>query len=515
MRIVHNRKLRFSRAMLKPFSRRFFLGGALSGLALPALAEAPKVSLRPVARPTAGVPRQAAKRSTTGAKSLIDAAGLGGKVSYSVVDVKSGLVLEGHEARAGQPPASVAKAMTALYALDALGAGYTFETRLLATGGVSGGVVHGDLVLVGGGDPTLDTNALARLAAGLKKAGVREVQGKLRVWGGALPFERVIDNSQPEHVGYNPAISGINLNYNRVHFEWKRSGNSYKLFMDARSDKYRPAVRVSRIALANRKVPVYTYRDKGDHDSWTVASGALGNGGSRWLPVRKPEAYAAEVFAALVRSHGVALKIGSPSRKKPGGQVVARHHSVPLRDILRGMLKYSNNLTAELVGMTASAKRTGKALGIRASAQEMNRWARSSLGMQDAKLVDHSGLGAASRLTAQALAQALAKTAATGQLKPILKPIAMRREDGKADKGHPIKVVAKTGTLYFVSSLAGYMTAPDGTQMAFAILAANPKLRQGINGAGGERPKGSRGWNRRAKKLQQKLIERWGQVYGS
>ncbi len=496
--------------MLKRVSRRFFLGGALGVLAGPAWAGAPEVSLRPRARPAPAAP----KRVPT-PEELIAESRLSGVVSFSVVDVKAGAVLETHDGFTGQPPASVTKAVTALYALDVLGPDYRFETRLLAGGAVKDGVVHGDLILAGGGDPELDTNALAEMAAKLKAAGVREVKGKFRVWGGALPFERVIDPSQPEEVSYNPSVSGINLNYNRVHFEWTRAGGEYTVTMDARSGKYRPDVRVSRMQVAARSMPVYTYADMGDHDAWTVAKGALGSGGARWLPVRKPEAYAAEVFATFARSHGIKLEPGDPPAAAPEGEILVTHRSAPLTEVLQGMLKYSNNLTAELCGMTASAKRLGRPVSMKASAEEMGRWAQTEIGMPGAKLVDHSGLGETSRLRAAALAQALAKVHKEGLLKPILKEFPMVRDNGQVDAAHPVKVMAKTGTLYFVSSLAGYMTAPDGRELAFAIFTADPDLRASFDKGSEARPEGASTWNARSKNLQQKLLERWGRVYGS
>ena len=94
-------------------------------------------------------------------------------------------------------PASVTKAVTALYALDTLGRGHRFATRLLAAGPVEDGVLRGDLVLAGGGDPTLDTDALADMAAGLKRAGVREVTGAFRVWGGAVPYRAPSTRASP------------------------------------------------------------------------------------------------------------------------------------------------------------------------------------------------------------------------------------------------------------------------------------------------------------------------------
>ncbi|WP_412509904.1 D-alanyl-D-alanine carboxypeptidase, partial [Roseovarius sp. SYSU LYC5161] len=93
--------------------------------------------------------------------------------------------------------------------------------------------------------------------------------------------------------------------------------------------------------------------------------------------------------------------------------------------------------------------------------------------------VDHSGLGEEARLTPAATTAAL--VAAHGRLKPLLKEIPMRDGAGRIDRGHPLTVAAKTGTLYFVSALAGYITAPDGTELAFAIFTGDTEKRGAID----------------------------------
>jgi len=474
------------------------------------------VSLRPKLRPertAAARPAVKTHPNVPDAQVLVDEAKLGGKVAYAVVDADTGSMMETRNSATGFAPASVTKAVTALYAINTLGATYRFRTRLIATGPIEDGVIKGDLVLAGGGDPTLDTNALADMAAKLKAAGIKGVTGKFRVFEKAIPYIRMIDATQPDHVGYNPSISGLNLNYNRVHFQWKRSAGKYHVTMDARSNKYRPEVRVARISVTDRKVPVYTYKDAGDHDKWTVARSALGKAGTRWLPVRRPGDYAGEVFATFARSHGIQLKIGKKQLKAPKGTAVVTHRSVTLHVILKGMLRYSNNLTAEVVGMTATVARIGKVASMRASAREMSIWASRELGMKDAALVDHSGLGDASRLSAQSLARALAKVSGDGVLAPMLKAFTMRHENGKVNASHPIKVSAKTGTLYFVSTLAGYAVAPNGKRLAFAIFSSSVEKRKSFDKSTPDRPPGASAWNKRAKRLQQKLIERWSTIY--
>lgn len=477
-------------------------------MAGPVLAGPPALSLRPHLRP-----ERALSGASVGAQTLISKARLSGQVAFAVADASSGQMLETHAAATGLPPASVTKTVTALYALEHLGANHRFRTRLIATGPVTGGIVQGDLVLAGGGDPTLDTDALAKLAARLKQSGVKGITGRFLVWGGALPYARQIDPDQPEHVGYNPALSGLSLNFNRVHFEWKREGQSWGVTMDARSDRYRPEVRMATMAVVARDLPTYTYRDKAGIESWTVASAALGKGGSRWLPVRRPEIYAGQVFRSLARAHGIALPEEAATGKVPSGTTLLAHESDPLREILRLMLKYSTNLTAELVGQAATQARTGKSTDLHGSAREMTRWAAQRLGMTQTRLVDHSGLGDASRVSAQDMTRALVSAHQNGPLKAMLKDIPLRDERGKVQKNHPITVRAKTGTLNFVSALAGYISTPGGRDLAFAIFTADNPRREALSVAERERPKGGRNWNKTSKELQQALIERWGAEY--
>jgi D-alanyl-D-alanine carboxypeptidase/D-alanyl-D-alanine-endopeptidase (penicillin-binding protein 4) len=475
----------------------------------PAFAAPLTASLRPVMRG-----EDFFKRAVRDVDAIIAEEKLTGRVAFAVGHADGGLWLECQHERSGTPPASVTKAITALYALDALGPKHQFETRVFVTGGIVNGEVQGDLILAGGGDPTLDTDGLATIAATLKEAGVRAIKGGFRVYEASLPVLPSIDPAQPDHVGYNPGVSGLALNYNRVHFEWKRAESKYTVTMDARSERYRPAVAMARMAVRERSAPIYTYEDRNGAENWTVARGALGNGGSRWLPVRKPGLYAADVFATMAGAQGIRLGKPVMIEAAPTGAPLVTYASPPLLKILRDMLRFSTNLTAEMVGLAASQKRGVMLYDLAGSAAEMNRWAVGALGMQTPKLVDHSGLGDASTVTALDMAKALIKVRDSA-LRLILKPFTMRDEKGRPLKEHPIVVHAKTGTLNFVSALAGYITAPDGTEMVFAIFAADIDARRGISREDREAPRGGRAWNRRAKRVQQALIERWGVMYGT
>lgn len=440
---------------------------------------------------------------------MVDRAGLSGKVAFALADASTGEILQVRNPLLGLPPASVAKAITAIYALETLGQDHRFATRVIATGPIANGRLDGDLVLVGGGDPTLDTDMLGDLAAQMKAAGLREVRGRFLYHAGALPRLPLIDPTQPPHVGYNPAISGLNLNFNRVHFEWRRAGAGYDVTMDARAERYAPRVNVAHMQVVNRTAPVYTYSSKGGVDEWTVAQGALGSGGARWLPVRRPAVYCAEVFQTLARSHGIVLPAPEDADLAPRGTVLAENHSPPLAAVLRDMLKYSTNMTAEAVGLSATLARGGAVASLPDSAQAMSAWLAGRTGTHKARFVDHSGLGDGSRISAIEMVRALVAVAPSGQLRELLKPVYLRDAKGQPLRDHPVRIKAKTGTLNFVSALAGYITPATGRDLAFAIFTADMDRRATLSLDERDRPEGGRSWVARSRRLQRELVEAW------
>lgn len=488
-------------------TRRGLLAGLLAGVALPAFGEVIDRSPRPRTRGDAGAPVPSA-RGPVDSADLIAAAKLGGAVAFVLADATTGEVLEAREPDLPLPPASVAKTVTSLFALDRLGPGHRFATRVLATGPLSGGTVQGDIVLVGGGDPTLQTDQLGDLAARLAKAGVRGATGRFLYWDGALPRIEGIAADQPEHVGYNAAISGLNLNFNRVHFEWKRAGGDWQVAVDARGERFVPAVAMVRVGIVGRDAPLFTY-GKGRVEEWTVASSALGKGGSRWLPVRDPGRYTAEVFRTLARAQGITLAAPEPSGTRPEGREVGRVESEALTEVLREMLKFSTNLTAECVGLTASGQQS-----LAASARAMDAWVRERFGVT-VSLADHSGLGGASRVTAGGMVRILGQAHREGLgLKPLLRDVGMKDDKGRVIEGHAVKVLAKSGTLNFVSGLAGHISPPEGRELIFAIFTGDPERRDAVPVALREEPEGGKAWTKRARTLQGQLVNRWAAAWG-
>lgn len=119
-----------------------------------------------------------------------------------VVDARTGATLFAHNSTASLLPASVEKLAVSYTALRVLGPRSRFRTELVGVGSRSGRVWHGNLVLVGYGDPTLTRSDLSRLARRFADTGIARVQG--RIFGDDTYFDQ-----QRDALGWKSSYVGI------------------------------------------------------------------------------------------------------------------------------------------------------------------------------------------------------------------------------------------------------------------------------------------------------------------
>ncbi|MBD0292721.1 MAG: D-alanyl-D-alanine carboxypeptidase/D-alanyl-D-alanine-endopeptidase [Jiangellaceae bacterium] len=385
--------------------------------AAPTVLAAPSATSAPGAPPLAAVVGRA----------LADPA-LRGRVAASVVDLRSGATVFGADPDDRRIPASALKILTAAAALHTIGPDHVFTTRVVA------GSAGGEIVIVGGGDPTLtvdpkpgmyDATMLASLAdrsaAALRASGISRVQ-------------LVVDDGLFTGPAVNPA--------------------------------WRPSY-VSTGAVA----PVTALE---------VDGGRLTPGFRR--RAADPSIAAAESFARLLADRGVQVA-GRPVRGEapPGADEIAAVTSAPLARVVEQMLLVSDNDAAEVLARHV-AWATGRPATVQdAAAAVVDVVQAVGVDLSGAVVLDGSGLARGNALSPSMITATLAAAADSNrpELRAVLTGLPVARFTGTLDERFDAPaaargagvVRAKTGTLDGVRTLAGTVVASDGTAYGFAVLA--------------------------------------------
>ena len=443
------------------------------------------------------------------------------QVGFHVVDTASGAVLASRNADRAFVPASVAKIPTTIAALERLGPRHRFRTDVLATGPLVGGRVEGDLYLRGGGDPFLTSDDLAALVDRLRATGVVGVAGRLFYDSSLYPSATEIDPHQPDTAAYNTGISAFALNFNIINVRWARQGGALVAQATTNTETRRlPAstVRFATVPPGSPWAGFFTPADDSDGEAWLLAP-ALPTEGQDWLPVRRPARLAAAAFAQLARENGITLPGPEPGVTPAQAQVLASHDSRPLVDIVRGVLRYSNNLSAEMLGLATTRSLAPAPVTLTVSGRLLGDWLSSRFPQIDwtgVVLANHSGLSTASRLSPRQVAELLALTharvyddedyAALLRTPPWLAEVnAQRRTDGLA----PIALAAKSGTMNYARGLAGVLEPGDGRRLAFAVFINDLAARAALADRASAVTAGTRAWLARARLLERDLLIHW------
>jgi D-alanyl-D-alanine carboxypeptidase/D-alanyl-D-alanine-endopeptidase (penicillin-binding protein 4) len=443
---------------------------------------------------------------------LIDAAGFApGDVGYLVVDLADGRVVAQHNPDTLFLPASVAKIPSVAAGLAILGGDHRFVTTLGATGGVQDGVLTGTLTLAGGGDPFLASEHLQTMAKALAASGVKRVDGAFLYDANALVEVPRISDLQPEAVGYNPGVSALSVNFNRVRLNWARDKSAASAAAAAISESLTlPLASIGLAFAAEDPAGPFVRAGTPSEDRWLL-SPMLDDKGEDWLPVGNPALISAEVFRALAAAEGVTLPEPTAGAMPEGAREVARYESIPLSEIADGVLHYSNNLTAELIGLAASHRLTGRKLGLKDSATALAAWWQLRVPTADwtgMVLENHSGLASYSRVTPRQIVVMLEEAAGLiggADFHDLLRPLSWKGVKGSAR--------VKTGTMSYARGLAGYIDGASGRRLAFAIFFNDAAKRAALDASFDSRVRDidpdSRRWRDRALKLEEKLTTTW------
>lgn len=451
----------------------------------------------------------------------------GRSVGYVAMDAATGALLAARNADRAFTPASAVKALTAIMALDVLGPDHRAATRLYRVGAVKDGVLNGDLILVGGGDPELYTEDFIPMIRALKAGGVSKVSGRFLYDDSLFPEARQISVAHSDDVGYNGGVGALSLNFNRLRLSWTRSGRSLRVRIDSKTDRMGVPVDmvVGGVAPAGTRARHGVVRDGGGPKPRWLVVPTVKRSGAMWVPVKRPGLIAAHVFQRVAAKRGVALPDPQRGGRPADAIAVSVHRSDPSIDAVRHFLKYSNNVATEIVGQATTRRLAGKPLTLARSGAAMAAWYRQQLPSVDwtgLRIANHSGLSRETRISPLQMAAVLRwardRTYAGRRLWNLLQPYwvgtgtaraakkqqrtggrpeprseqgSKRPADGRSSKSGSragrvaaMRVRGKTGTLNHARSLVGYMVTRSKREIVFAVLIDDDRARLAAAEAG-------------------------------
>ncbi len=428
-------------------------------------------------------------------------------VSLLVSDAVTGEVLYERSPDVPLAPASNMKLITTAAAVSELGAEYEFSTRLLAsTPPDENGVLAGDLILVGSGDPCLRVDALAPegiadpagfLIDLLISTGVQRVDGSLVLDDGLFDRQALHPHWLAEDLGYSYAapVSALSID-----------GNCLNISVDGGGDGVRPRLSMgtvidgyqlrNELKWSSRSQQADVSLLRPDDGGVVRIAGAMSHGlGARsyTVPVRDGALLFGRRMVAQLRARGVAVRgglareVGAAKRHRNPVELVRFETPLSLAVLLAN--KESDNSISDHLLKTLGAARSEQgsfAVGSRAVLDFLAHTAQTEC--TELVIEDGSGLASSNRLTARSLVDVLVtmNTSAAPERQVFLTSLPVSGLDGSLARrlGEPpyrSAVRAKTGYIEGVSSLSGYAVAHSGRVLAFSFLANG--LKPGENKA--------------------------------
>jgi D-alanyl-D-alanine carboxypeptidase/D-alanyl-D-alanine-endopeptidase (penicillin-binding protein 4) len=405
-----------------------------------------------------------------------------GKVCVSVKSMGTGRTYYQRNQDEPMIPASNMKIITAAAALSKLKPWYKFSTAVSYTGEKKGGVITGDLVVSGRGDPHLVSEEMWLMAGEIRKRGITRVTGSLVLDDGFFDSEPFPSgwNVSSIHKSYEAPTGALSLNFNTITVMVYPPDNENSKPIVATDPQTPYFTVVNHLSTADGGRAFVAIRLKprpGGGETLEVLGRVRPRGGERayYRAVTSPTQYFGQTFLDMLQKEGVSVGGGivhsqplQPTRK------LFVHYSRPLMNQVTDMNKYSNNFMAEQLLKTLGAEEVSVPGTVDKGLSVVEKLLRSWGFTNKFELSDGSGLSRSNRVTCSLLVDVLGRMYKEWDGGPeFISSLAVMGKDGSARKrkimpSKPIRV--KTGTLDAVSSLSGYYPLSSGEVLGFSII---------------------------------------------
>lgn len=393
-------------------------------------------------------------------------------------------------------PASVMKLVTTYAGLELLGPAFTWTTPVYADGPIVNGVLAGNLIIQGKGDPKLVMERLWLLLRRVQGLGIKTISGDILLDRSAFAAsaQNPADFDGEALRPYNVVPDALLLNYKSVvmTFAPNPGNGTASVSVDPPLASVQLQTSVPLTASTNGKPA-----DCGDYRAQLKAEFAdpfrLAFNGSYpaacgekvWaIAYADPASYAARAIGGMWQEMGG--KLGGRVRDggvPPGLKPAFEMASPALTDVVRDINKYSNNVMAQQLFLTLSQQRSGVG-SIEASRELVRNWWQTRFGAQDLPVLDNgSGLSRQERLTAQGLARMLQAAYASGTMPELMASLPILGVDGtlkrspsssRQSSAAPGGAHLKTGTLRDSTALAGYVDTASGRRLVVVGIINHP-----------------------------------------
>ncbi|HQR12351.1 MAG TPA: D-alanyl-D-alanine carboxypeptidase/D-alanyl-D-alanine-endopeptidase [Casimicrobiaceae bacterium] len=416
-------------------------------------------------------------------------------VSLVVQEVGATRPLFAHDPTRPMNPASVMKMVTTFAALELLGRDYRWKTEAYLGGPLDGGVLKGDLILKGYGDPKITIEQWQAFMAALRANGLDRVEGNLaldRSWFKPAAHDAAEFDHEPLKP-YNVGPDALLVSFKSVRFVFapNTAGDAVEL---------RAEPSLTQVSLG--APPGIA---GGDCADWRGALGAtfVNNGASARAAFagRFPQAcgerdwyvalldhphFVHGMFTTYFRDAGGQFDGGLKEGRAPRGKApFATLESPPLYDIVRDVNKLSNNVMAQQIFLTLATTRHPPPATPALAADVVQRFLKErKIAMPGLVIENGSGLSRHERVTAGGLAQLLAAAERSAAREEFASSLAVAATDGTVQKRFQNgnvggQALLKTGTLEGVKALAGYVIDAQSRRWIVVAIINHPNAARG------------------------------------